>query len=73
MGMSFSERRRRRHMIMANVTTMVIMQPLTAPTIRPMLLDLLAPVVDVSPEPAAIVDNSDVDALVEVVLTPEGV
>ena len=52
---------------------MVIMQPLTAPTIRPMLLDLLAPVVDVSPEPAAIVDNSDVDALVEVVLTPEGV
>lgn len=60
---------------MANAMTMITTQPLTAPTMGPTLLDLLAPVVDVSPEPAAVVDGSDVndEDFVEVVLRPEGV
>ena len=66
---------RRRHRIMAIIATMIKTPAITPPTMGPMLLDLLAPVVDVSPEPAAAADGSDVDdeGAVKVVLRPEGV
>ena len=53
---------------------MITTQPLTVPTIRPTWLDLLAPVVDGSSDPAAAVGGSDVDdevLVVEVVLRKE--
>ena len=72
-GVPFGERRR--HSTMAIIATMIKTPPITPPTMGPMLPDLLAPVVDVSPEPAAAADGSDVDdeAVVKVVLRPEGV